>query len=120
MKKHCMLPVDIQLFAENPPAETPPDGTPPPAENPPKTFTQEEVNGIVAKESKSAVEKLLKDAGIAPEGDYKASIKAFKTWQDSQKTEIETAFQTDWEGTQPSPATNPPILTSASCRCSVE
>ena len=38
-----------------------------------RTFTQTEVNGLVARESKSAVEKLLKSAGIAPEGDYKAS-----------------------------------------------
>lgn len=82
MKKRSILPVDIQLFAEDPPAEqNPPDGSPPPAGDPPKTFTQEEVKGIVARESKSAVEKLLKDAGIAPEGDYKASMKAFKDWR---------------------------------------
>lgn len=64
-------------------------GGSPPAADTPKTFTQEDVNGLVAKESKSAVEKLLKEAGIAPEGDYKQSMAAFKTWQDSQKTALE-------------------------------
>ena len=55
-----------------------------------KTFTQQDVNNLVARESKAAVEKLLKDAGLSSEGDdYKASLKAFKEWQDSQKTEIE-------------------------------
>lgn len=58
---------------------------------PAKTFTQEDVNAIAARESKSAVEKLLKDAGIASEGDYKESLKAFKEWQDGQKTELEKA-----------------------------
>lgn len=33
-----------------------------------RTFTQTEVNGLVARESKSAVEKLLKSAGIAARG----------------------------------------------------
>ncbi len=64
-----------------------PAGDPAPA--PAKTFTQEDVNAIVARESKAAVEKLLKEAGIAPEGDYKAALKAFREWQDSQKTELE-------------------------------
>lgn len=63
----------------------------PNAEPAPKTFTQEDVNAIVSRESKSAVEKLLKEAGIAPEGDHKASLKAFKEWQDSQKSELDKA-----------------------------
>ena len=89
--KNRILPVNIQLFAE--PEQTPPAGntgeqTPPPAAAP-KTFSQEDVNGIVSKESKAAVEKLLKEAGIAPEGDYKAKLKAFKDYQDSQKSALE-------------------------------
>lgn len=56
-----------------------------------RTFTQAEVNGLVAKESKSAVEKLLKSAGIAPEGDYKASLEAFRQWQESKNTDIQKA-----------------------------
>ncbi|MFT3951185.1 MAG: hypothetical protein QM689_04425 [Oscillospiraceae bacterium] len=62
-----------------------------PDTSPAKTFTQEDVNALVSKGSKSAVEKLLKDAGIAPEGDYKTAMKAFREWQDSQKTELEKA-----------------------------
>lgn len=58
-----------------------------------RTFTQTEVNGLVARESKSAVEKLLKSAGIAPEGDYKASLEAFRQWKESQKTDLENASE---------------------------
>lgn len=58
-----------------------------------RTFTQAEVNGLVARESKSAVEKLLKSAGIAPEGDYKASLEAFRQWKESQKTDLENASE---------------------------
>lgn len=58
-----------------------------------RTFTQTEVNGLVARESKSAVEKLLKSAGIAPEGDYKASLEAFRQWKESQKTDLKNASE---------------------------
>lgn len=110
MKQSRILPVNIQLFAEGdpPPAEDKgAGGSPPPAEGETgKTFTQEDLNGIVARESKSAVEKLLKEAGIASEGDYKASMAAFKAWQDSQKTAIEKhestikTLQTDKEAAE--------------------
>lgn len=80
-------PFDLQLFAEG---ENLPPADPTPAAGA-KTFTQEDVNNLIARESKSAVEKLLKDAGIAAEGDYKASLAAFKGWQDSQKSELEKA-----------------------------
>ena len=50
-----------------------------------RMFTQAEVNGLVARESKSAVERLLKSVGIAPEGDYKASLEAFRQWQKLQQ-----------------------------------
>ncbi|MPW25954.1 hypothetical protein GC105_09140 [Alkalibaculum sp. M08DMB] len=91
MKNLDLIPMNIQLFAED---KTDPD---PPAggsgesskQEDTKTFTQDDVNNVVARESKAAVEKLLKEAGIAPEGDYKASMQAFKEWQDSQKTELE-------------------------------
>lgn len=54
-----------------------------------RVFTQAEVNGLVARESKSAVERLLKSVGIAPEGDYKASLEAFRQWRDSKNAKIE-------------------------------
>ena len=56
-----------------------------------RIFTQTEVNGLVARESKSAVERLLKSVGIAPEGDYKASLEAFRQWRDSKNADIEKA-----------------------------
>lgn len=60
-------------------------------EQPERTFTQAEVNGLVARESKSAVERLLKSAGIASKGDYKASLEAFRQWRDSKDADIERA-----------------------------
>lgn len=59
---------------------------------PGRTFTQDQVTAIVAKESKQAVEALLKDAGVAPGEDYKASLQAFRDWQDSQKTDLQKAM----------------------------
>ena len=92
--KRLSRAINLQLFAENTPPTDPtptPAPAPAPAPAPSKTFTQEDVNNLVARESKAAVEKLLKEAGIAPEGDHKAAMKAFKEWQDSQKTELEKA-----------------------------
>lgn len=52
-----------------------------------KTFKQEDVNNIVAKESKKATEKILKDLGIENFENAKEGLAKFKEWQDSQKTE---------------------------------
>lgn len=53
----------------------------------PKTFTQEELNGIAAKEAKKAQEKLLKQLGIDDFDSAKDGLSKFKEWQESQKTE---------------------------------
>ncbi|MEI6578127.1 MAG: hypothetical protein WCN92_01535 [Eubacteriales bacterium] len=60
--KNNILPVNIQLLAETDPPPAAPAGEqdPPPAAAS-KTFTQEDVNSITARESKTAVEKLLKE-----------------------------------------------------------
>ena len=86
---------NLQLFAEEQAQTVPAEGDKQTEQKQEetKTFTQEDVNNVVARESKTAVEKLLKEAGIAPEGDYKASLKAFKDWQDSQKTELTKASE---------------------------
>lgn len=89
-------PMQLQLFAEGPAPEgvQPAAPTEPPAPAPEgKTFTQEDVNRIAARESKAAVEKLLREAGIATEGDYKAKVKAFADWQQTQKTDLEKATE---------------------------
>lgn len=54
-----------------------------------KSFTQEDVNNIAARESKKATEKLLKDLGIEDFEDAKDGLKKFKEWQETQKTEEE-------------------------------
>ena len=53
------------------------------------SFTQEQVNDIVAKESAKATEKLLKSLGFEGEGKAKEQVSAFKNWLNSQKTESE-------------------------------
>jgi len=54
-----------------------------------KTFKQEDVNNIVAKESKKATEKLLKELGIEDFENAKEGMQKFQEWQEQQKTETE-------------------------------
>lgn len=54
-----------------------------------KTFSQEDVNSIAAKEAKKAQEKLFKEVGIEDFENAKEGLQKFKEWQDSQKTESE-------------------------------
>ena len=93
-----LLKLDLQTFSEPPaPEETAPVAEPPappipPVETPPtaepiKTFSQEDVNGIVKKESSKQTEKLLKDLGIEDFGNAKEGLTKFREWQESQKTE---------------------------------
>src|SRR5690606_12545213 len=90
----------LQFFNEPPaPEETPPAGGEPPVppvppvETPPatpdKTFTQTDVNNLVAKESKTAQEKLLKKLGIEDFDSAKDGLEKFKQWQEDQKTDAE-------------------------------
>lgn len=51
----------------------------------------QDISGLVAKESRKAVEKLLQDAGIAAGDDPNAKLKDYKKWLDSQKTALEAA-----------------------------
>lgn len=92
-----LLSSKLQFFNE-PPA--PPEGTPPaggeppvpPVETPPaadKTFTQTDVNNLIAKESKTAQEKLLKKLGIEDFDSAKDGLEKFRSWQESQKSEAE-------------------------------
>ena len=57
------------------------------------TFTQEDVNNIVAKESKKAVEKLLKDLGVEDVKSAKEGLSKFKEIQDSQKSDYDKALE---------------------------
>lgn len=56
-----------------------------------KTFTQDEVNGIVTKETRKAVEKMLKDLGVEDIKNAKDGLVKLKELQDKDKTELEKA-----------------------------
>ncbi|MBB6446467.1 hypothetical protein [Bacillus benzoevorans] len=97
-----LLPLDLQYHAgegdpapSDPPADPPggnnPGDNPPadPPQDPPKTFTQEELNNIAAKEAKKAQEKLLKQLGVEDFNNAREGLAKFKEWQESQKTEAQ-------------------------------
>lgn len=110
MELYKLLPLNLQFFAadggtgageggegnqepENNPGGQGTNGggtgesqTPPEEDN---TFTQEDVNNVVAKETKKAQEKLFKELGIEDFENAKEGMKKFKKWQDSQKSEVE-------------------------------
>lgn len=50
---------------------------------------QSQVNGIVAKETKAAIEKMLKDLGVEDVKSAKEGLNKFKELQEAQKTESE-------------------------------
>ena len=54
-----------------------------------KTFTQDEVTGLVAKESRKAQEKIFKDLGFENFKSAKEGLQQLKEWKDSQKSEAE-------------------------------
>lgn len=58
-----------------------------------KTFTQEEVTGLVTKESRKAVEKVLKDLGVEDVKNAKEGLAKFRELQDKDKTELEKAIE---------------------------
>lgn len=66
-----------------------PEQTQPKPQEPSKSFTQEDVNGLVAKEAKKAQEKLLKQLGIEDFNSAKEGLAKFREYQESQKTESE-------------------------------
>ena len=93
-------PLDIQMFAgegDVPPVDPVPSADPPPVDNgggkdsipPEKTFTQDDVNNLIKRESSKQQEKMLKELGISDFKDAKEGLAKFKEWQNSQKTEQE-------------------------------
>lgn len=74
----------------DPAAPAAPAGTPPamPAADT-KTFTQEQVNDLIAKGTAKEIEKLAKDLGVSDVKGLKDAAKKLKEYQDSQKTEAE-------------------------------
>lgn len=100
-KAEGLLRLNLQHFAEgDPPPTDPPAGDPvdppgggtdpvdPPAD-PDKSFTQDDVNNIAAREAKKAQEKLFKELGIEDFENAKEGMAKFQEWQDAQKTDAE-------------------------------
>jgi len=54
-----------------------------------KTFTQDDVNNLIARETKKQQEKMLKDLGIEDFKGAKEGLTKLKEFQDAQKTEAE-------------------------------
>lgn len=79
---------DIQTQADQP-VNAGENTEPQTQEQPVKTFTQEEVSGLVAKESKKAQEKIFKDLGFENFKSAKEGLQQLKEWKDSQKSEAE-------------------------------
>lgn len=103
VKAEGLLPLNLQHFSEppteppagDPPAEPPSQGggepnptTEPPSEHE-KTFTQDDVDNLIKRESSKQQEKLLKQLGIDDFDSAKEGMKKFQEWQDAQKTEQE-------------------------------
>lgn len=101
-----LLRLNLQFFAEQSDPNAGGANNPDPAANPGeqqqggpdpqnpsneggKTFTQEDVNSIAAREAKAAKESLLKQLGVEDFKNAKEGIAKFKEWQESQKTEAE-------------------------------
>lgn len=88
----------------NPPADEPtitnssgdtsPQGNPAdstPNEPAPRTFTQEEVNRLMAREKNEGRRSVLKELGVEKIDDAKSSLQAYKEYQDAQKTSEQKA-----------------------------
>lgn len=100
-----MLRMNLQFFStpddgggtgdpaptDNPGGNNDPSGTGNPETKPEdtKTFTQDDVNSIAAREAKKAQEKLFKELGIEDFDNAKEGMKKFQEWQEAQKTDAE-------------------------------
>lgn len=94
-----LLKLDLQTFADPAPTDPPSDPVPtdPPADpnpqDPPtdsvKSFSQDDVNNLIARETKKQQEKMLKDLGIEDFKGAKEGLVKLKEFQDAQKTEAE-------------------------------
>lgn len=58
-----------------------------------KSFTQDDVNAIAAKEAKKATEKILKQLGVTDFKTAKDGLDKFKEIQESQKTDAQKALE---------------------------
>lgn len=59
-----------------------------------KTYSQEDVNNVVAKETRKATEKLLQSLGVEDFNGAKEGLAKLKEWQESQKSEAQKQAET--------------------------
>jgi hypothetical protein len=107
----AFLPLNLQYFAEGgdggqgdepgtgddpgtgdePGGDNPGDNDDPPADDKTKgkSFTQDDVNAIAAKEAKKAQEKLLRQLGVKDAKSAKDALEQFQKMQDDQKTDAQ-------------------------------
>lgn len=87
------LDLDLQFFADEGGADEAASGEADSEQNneeqQAKTFSQEDVNNLIARESRKSQEKILKQLGIEDFENAKEGFQKFKEWQESQKTEAE-------------------------------
>lgn len=111
MRKHNLMPLNLQFFAEGDggtagttgtdtkggaPAGNEGNQNPPKAgESGAKTFTQEEVNSIGAKEKAQGKSSILKLFGCATEEEAKQKAAEYSQWKESQKTEEQKKAEND-------------------------
>lgn len=76
---------------ETPPAD--PETPPAEPEAPTKTFTQDDVNAIAAKEAKKAQEKFLKQLGVTDFKTAKEGLEKYNQMIDSQKSDAQKALE---------------------------
>lgn len=98
-KGKFLMKLDLQqhgadLPPNDPPADPPVDPPNDPPADPPaiKTFSQEDVNNIAAKEAKKATEKLLKQLGVTDFESAKDGLTKFKEMTEAQKTDAQKAL----------------------------
>ncbi|WP_438310814.1 hypothetical protein [Sporosarcina sp. FA9] len=95
-----LLSSKLQFFSDPPaPTDLPSDPVPtdPPVDpnpqdppiDPVKSFSQDDVNNLIARETKKQQEKMLKDLGIEDFKGAKEGLAKLKEYQDAQKTEAE-------------------------------
>lgn len=86
MKKKDLMPFNLQFFAEGGDDNGEGNGEGSQGE---KTFTQSQVNGMMAKEKNEGKRSILKSLGFDKEEDALAAIKELETFRNSKKTQDE-------------------------------
>ena len=88
-ERNTLRGIGLQFFAD-PPADPPADQPTDPPSDPPagKSYTQEQINNMMANEKRTARQALLKELGfdIKDDQNYKDAIKNIKATLDASKT----------------------------------